>query len=155
MILFLKKIDVCLDLYSFFAQLYYITTYKIADGKKSVSNSGVHCIKILAQKPNTKSDICSSHQIIHNNATKDFLVHHQLVQCNSTNDRFYFSLLQPLALKGHLAFAEMWERISNSPEEAVFPTMETGLQMIQDNQDVLFARGLCSTTQCGPKSNIR
>ena len=115
----------------------------------------IHCIKILAQKPNTKSDICSSHQIIHNNATKDFLVHHQLVQCNSTNDRFYFSLLQPLALKGHLAFAEMWERISNSPEEAVFPTMETGLQMIQDNQDVLFARGLCSTTQCGPKSNIR
>ena len=120
------------------------------------SNSVVHCIKILAQKPNTKSDICSSHQIIHNNATKDFLVHHQVVQSNSTNNRFYFSLLQPLAvLKGHLAFAEMWERISNSPEEAVFPTaMKTGLQMIQDNQDVLFARGLCCT-QCGPKSNIR
>ena len=46
--------------------------------------------------------------------------------------------MQPLALKGDSAFAEMWDRISVSPEEAVFPTMETGLQMIQDNQDVLY-----------------
>ena len=34
---------------------------------------------------------------------------------------------QILALKGDPDFAELWRRISNSPKEAVFPTMEAGL----------------------------